>query len=356
MPLRVLDQVGETSSNTPASSGTITINLSGTGATVGSRTMRGFVAAGYATNDTCPVHVFETATPSRWCTVIATVTDSSPDTLTFTAASIIDGSAGAGASPTWAGTVTAMVEPIGQRAKSDFDVSRSFIRGLEIGYSGTTTITCTAGACFIESENRVVDVTSAPSNLTSVSVTSGVHYVYGYLSSGTFTLESSTTAPVVFAAPAGTARSKSGDSTRRFLGAYYANGTKITEFTMADLGGGAAEVLYQVNQRVLSAQTNTAYGTSPSPKDLSSQIPPNIGTHMLANLVGTGGGGGAGSISLSIDGTNDSDSFIYVGSSSNPGCGVSARAISPATPQIWIKCNAAANAYYLDIYGYRFRR
>lgn len=140
MPFKVLDQVGETSSNTPGSSGTITVNLSGTGATVGSRTMRGFVAAGYATNDTCPVHIFETATPSRWCTVVATVTDSSPDTLTFTAASIIDGSAGAGASPTWAGTVTALVEPIGKEAMLASLAGRAVTPGIRITPTANTPV------------------------------------------------------------------------------------------------------------------------------------------------------------------------------------------------------------------------
>jgi hypothetical protein len=114
MTNKVYNRIIETSSNTPATSGTVTVNLSGTSPSltfVGAGTAAGrkFVDK-YANNDTCRVHIFETANPVRWVIADVTFNTGTPNTLTFVAANIKDGSAGAATIPSWAGSVTCAVE------------------------------------------------------------------------------------------------------------------------------------------------------------------------------------------------------------------------------------------------------
>src|SRR4030067_877104 len=96
------NRVIETSSNTPTNTGTVTINLSGTSPTmtfIGSGTSAGRLFDDvYASADTIPsVHIYQTNSPSLWCVANITFTAGTPDTLTFVAANVHDGSAGAGA-------------------------------------------------------------------------------------------------------------------------------------------------------------------------------------------------------------------------------------------------------------------
>ena len=109
------NRVIETSSNTPTNTGTVTINLSGTSPTmtfIGSGTSAGRLFDDvYASADTIPsVHIYQTNSPSLWCVANITFTAGTPDTLTFVAANVHDGSAGAGALVTFTGTVTCVVE------------------------------------------------------------------------------------------------------------------------------------------------------------------------------------------------------------------------------------------------------
>ena len=100
------DRAQETSSNTPASSGAISITLNG--ATTYNRT---FAGAGYVNADAVLVHVWQTSNPALWCVVPGQFVDT-PDRITFTDTDIEDGSSGAGVSPTWTGTVTVGVEMV----------------------------------------------------------------------------------------------------------------------------------------------------------------------------------------------------------------------------------------------------
>ena len=104
------DRAQETSSNTPASSGAISITLNG--ATTYNRT---FAGAGYVNADAVLVHVWQTSNPDLWCVVPGQFVDT-PDRITFTDTDIEDGSAGPGVSPTWTGTVTVGVEMVASLA------------------------------------------------------------------------------------------------------------------------------------------------------------------------------------------------------------------------------------------------
>jgi hypothetical protein len=91
-----------------------------------------------------------------------------------------------------------------------------YIDGLKMVWNSATSISATSGTCYIQGSSAVI---SFPSLLTlsGLSLTASTWYhLYGYLSSGTPTLELVTTPP---AAPySGTARSKTGDTSRRYIG------------------------------------------------------------------------------------------------------------------------------------------
>ena len=132
------DRCQETSSNTPGNSGTVTVNLSGT-ATTNNRT---FTTSGYVSTNTVQCHIFETATPTNWVDATCTFTSGSPNTLTFVAANVFDGSSGAGVLPTWGGTVTAGSEVTA--ADSTLWTAKDFLSGLggaEISITGAATAT-----------------------------------------------------------------------------------------------------------------------------------------------------------------------------------------------------------------------
>lgn len=104
----------------------------------------------------------------------------------------------------------------------DLVAPKGQILGLGMTWDSATGITVASGAAYLEGEGRVVEVPSAlvASGLALAATT--WHHVYLYLSSGTPTLEFSTTAP---AAPYdGTARSKTGDTSRRYLGSLRTDG------------------------------------------------------------------------------------------------------------------------------------
>jgi len=95
-------------------------------------------------------------------------------------------------------------------------IPAGYIDGLKMVWNSATSISVTSGTCYIQASSAVI---SFPSLLTlsglSLSASTWYH-LYGYLNSGTPAIELVTTAPA--AAYSGTARSKTGDTSRRYLG------------------------------------------------------------------------------------------------------------------------------------------
>lgn len=134
------------------------------------------------------------------------------------------------------------------------------IVGLSLVWDSAIGITVTSGAAYIEGAGRVVEVSSAiVASGLALSATAW-HHVYLYLSSGTPALEITTTAP---AAPYdGTARSKSGDTSRRYLGSLRTDGAgNIYNFLHAGLLILYREGLSSAPFRVLSGGTATTETT-----------------------------------------------------------------------------------------------
>jgi hypothetical protein len=91
-----------------------------------------------------------------------------------------------------------------------------YIDGLQMGWNSVGSISVSSGSCYIPSLGYALPF---PSTLTlsSLSLTASTFYhLYGYSNSGTPAIELVTTAP---SAPYnGTARTKTGDTSRRYLG------------------------------------------------------------------------------------------------------------------------------------------
>lgn len=91
-----------------------------------------------------------------------------------------------------------------------------YIDGLNLVWNSGTSISVTSGSAYIEGAAAVVNVPAALT-LSGLSLTASTWYhVYLYLNAGVPAIECVTTAPAT--AYSGTARSKTGDTSRRYLG------------------------------------------------------------------------------------------------------------------------------------------
>jgi len=121
-----------------------------------------------------------------------------------------------------------LAEWLKRRFLTDDTAPVGTIIGFNPQWTSSAVLGASPGVVYIESlggtiSGTPVDITpSSPSNNTW-------YHVYVYSSDGTTagtpTLEASTTAPVAFATPAGFARSKTGDTSRRYLYSARTNGS-----------------------------------------------------------------------------------------------------------------------------------
>ncbi len=97
------------------------------------------------------------------------------------------------------------------------DALKGYISGLGVSYTSSTTINVSAGAAYIPGLARIVRLPAGVDITPVMSTTARHYYVYLYEdASGIGQIEVVTTVPGVYQS---TARQKSGDSTRRYLGA-----------------------------------------------------------------------------------------------------------------------------------------
>jgi len=143
------------------------------------------------------------------------------------------------------------------------------ITGLAMEWVSTSSVRVTTGAAHIESTGRVLAATSAITK-SSLSLSNSTNYhLYLYSSSGTPDIEVSTTAP---ATPyAGSARSKTGNTARRYIGSIRSNASgQVVRFHhnpsnghityLADINGSG---LYVLNTGVAATSTNVTPAVAP---------------------------------------------------------------------------------------------
>jgi hypothetical protein len=125
-----------------------------------------------------------------------------------------------------------------------------YIDGLRMTWVSGTAITVTSGAAYIPSLGRVVRANAAVAKAGLALTASTWYHVYLYLNAGVPDVELSATAP---AAPYnGTARTKTGDTSRRYVGSVMTDGSgNVLNFAMT-----GHRIFYQEAEGVLRLLSN----------------------------------------------------------------------------------------------------
>lgn len=220
--------------------------------------------------------------------------------LYFTAArvlaTILTGlSTATNAAITAADTVLSALGKLQTQITGNAAIPAGYIDGLKMVWNSATSISVTSGNTYIQASSAVI---SFPSTLTlsSLILTASTWYhLYGYLNAGVPAIELVTTAP---ASPySGTARAKTGDTSRRYIGSvltdasgqvknFAMDGNYIRYLTPSISIGSGLNATTQTNLNCASAVPITA-----SRVDLRAI---NGDTNAAINLVL--GGGGVGSL------------------------------------------------------------
>lgn len=226
----------------------------------------------------------------------------------------------------------------------------TLIEGLTLTWNSATSITIGTGTCYAENGD-FIDVTSAVVK-SSLSLSASTWYhIYVYLSSGAAAAEVVTTAPVAWM---GTAYSKTGDTSRRYVGSILADGSSNVR-----------NFVHNINTQTIHYRKFQS-DTSPH-RALSG------GTATTATAIGLSSIIPATAIAALIRFTNLADKSVYtsedngVGTTQNTvaltaGNTATQSAFLPhlvdASLQIWYKFASAvgAGAGYLDVLGYQFQR
>lgn len=238
--------------------------------------------------------------------------------------------------------ITALVS--GQSA-----LSAGAINGLGLGWVSGTSISVRAGVCALQS-GALVQFTSA-TTVSGLALSASTQYaVYAYLSGSTPSIEVSSTAPT--SPYYGTARSKTGDASRRYLGSIITDASgAISQFSHSVDRGEITYTNPGNTRRVLSAGT----ATSATLVSCSSHIPLTA-VSILARYLNTAPAGssnfycGPGNATLTV---NAWSIAVFPGSQAAFGyCPVDSSGniyyLNSATP--------TSGGGFVDILGYAFER
>lgn len=227
------------------------------------------------------------------------------------------------------------------------NVPQDYISGLKMVWNSGTSISISSGAAFVQSLGRLVQPASTLT-LSSLSLSASTWYhIYLYENAGTPAIECVTTAPVSYF---GSAMSKTGDQSRRYLGSVVTDGSgNIQGFThysgnriLYDAGAGGGAPF-----RVLSNGT----ATSPTAVSFIGVLPT---TSQISILSLT---------------TNSTTVYFRVRKSTSAAIFTSCPQVASASasPPVIIDmpspsqgvaydCSAAGGAAYIDVIGYVFER
>jgi len=155
---------------------------------------------------------------------------------------------------------------------------KGFVQGFIPRYSTTTQIQVTPGIIHLEN-GTILESTSTISKSPSLSANTW-YYLYVYLNGSTVDVEVSTTAPA--AAYTGLARSKTSDTSRRYIGAFRTNGSSEIQNFWCEGSGDTLDYMWRLD--VPSLKRAMGGGTATSKTAVS-----------LSSLSATGGSGSTAS-------------------------------------------------------------
>lgn len=155
---------------------------------------------------------------------------------------------------------------------------KGYIDGLKLEWVSGSQIRVTPGAAYVPGPKRISELAASVTLTPSLSA-STIYHVYLTVSGATVSAEAVTTAP---SSPySGTARTKSGDTSRRYLGSFRTTtGSAITKFRHDGLLMEYMDVIANYGGQVLSA------GMSTTPTNVScSAVVPVTSTMALINFA-----------------------------------------------------------------------
>lgn len=229
------------------------------------------------------------------------------------------------------------------------------VEGLKLEYVAANQLRVTSGSAYIQSLGYAVAAAAAITKTGLTLTASTWYHVYLYMNGATPDIEIVTTAP---AAPySGTARAKTGDTTRRYLGSVRCSPIANTMQNFLSVGGGSAavEVLYRNKQdgagfRLLAdgvATAETAVDCSPAvPVTSFAAMTRLLNTATASSLyTGTSDDSAAGP---------PTDGIVAVSA------GAQAFLTHPLSPTqqmtYWYSLAPTGTGAYIDVYGYKYER
>jgi hypothetical protein len=221
-----------------------------------------------------------------------------------------------------------------------------YIDGMKMVWNSATSISVTSGTCYIQGSSAVI---SFPSLLTlsSLSLTASTWYhLYGYLNAGVPAIELVTTAP---ASPySGTARSKTGDTSRRYLGSVKTDGSgNVLSF----LVGGYGIVKYKENVVSVGFRILTN-GTATTSTSVSASVAVPVSARIFSSrLINNASSGGSFGIS-----TGDGGSSPYLSVGSNTTAYVDLPLDSSQNLNYIFSSAPVGGGGYIDVFGYIYER
>ena len=224
---------------------------------------------------------------------------------------------------------------------------QGYIDGLKMQWVSATAVTVTSGAAFVPSLNKCLPVPNAIPVTGLVLAASTWYHVYLYSNAGVPAIEVVTTAP---AAPYnGTARTKTSDTSRRYIGSVLTDSTGNLQQFKVDSAGQFRYLVVPANSglRFLSngkATVRTAVSLSGGMpitatnailqlSNTDSSFYVNFGNPSAATAGPLGvspGGAGAGAIVTAPTDTNQSVDYYYT--------------------------TAPTNGFFIDVYGFSVER
>jgi hypothetical protein len=171
---------------------------------------------------------------------------------------------------------------------SDVVEDTTFITGLRVEYVSATQYRVTSGQCYIPAAGAVSELAANSTRTPSIGANTW-YYVYAINVGGNLSFEESTTVPIVYR---GTAKQKTGDASRRLVGAFKTNGS--SQIMKSIKVGDKVQWLENVYALPLwvaggTHATNTFAATTETAIDLSGAMPAHsqLAHLRLANQEGS---------------------------------------------------------------------
>lgn len=260
--------------------------------------------------------------------------------------------------------------PVNELTSSAYGYPPDYISGLLPTWVSATSLSFTPGMAAIESLNTVLNAASTITKSSISLAASTMYHMYLYSNAGTPDVEISTTAP---AAPyRGSARSKTGDTSRRYLGTFKSNASsQIDTGYWVEVGGasslmvdGCGNNFRMANASTYDSTTWTSYNASADLYDAVVAMtvdpqhyqPSALGYLQMNIVISFINGGGRGQWYDNGGFQSGSTCYQY-----HAGTGDSLLVRNPrsGTTIYWYRktnVGTTGTALYIDVYRFRFVR